>query len=243
MKAWKFALSAILLLKVAWGQGLPEVEQSIFRMTCEFRAKRQLRNLTLDPLLCEIARGHSEEMLAHQYFSHDSPNEMCRTVADRLRFGHRFCLSSAENLHKSRGFAYNSLARVTLDSWVDSPSHQKNLANPQFNRVGIGVAHRGDTYLFTQLFSYEPILLEKLDVVPSGSGFEVHLAAQVACGPREGGLFVDGKRKVSWVADSNGRFRPTLRSVRLVVWKLGSWWVCVTGKSRRPFPSLPPRCT
>lgn len=192
------------LFQPGWGQPLLDVEQATARATNELRAQIRATPLVLDPLLSEIARGHSEEMLTHQYFSHDSPNQLCKTVRDRLRFGHRFCLTSAENLHKCQGYNRGRLARLAIDSWMESPHHHRNMVNPRFNRVGIGVACKGDVYLFTQLFSYEPVIVQTLDVVPEGSGFRVRVSALVADGPREGGWFVDGKRQSSWAAGPDG---------------------------------------
>ena len=203
MRAYLLGLTVLLLVRVCVAQELLEVEQALCVSTNQLRAQTAAPPLTLDPLLSEIARGHSEEMLTHQYFSHDSPNQLCKTVRDRLRFGHRFCLTSAENLHKCQGYEYSSVARIAMQSWMESPSHRRNLVNPHFNRVGIGVARRGGIYMFTQLFSFEPIIVQQLQVQLAGSGYEIHITALVAAGPREGGWFVNGKRVGNWVADDS----------------------------------------
>jgi len=188
----------------AGAQPFLDVEIEIFNGTNQLRARDQLVPLTLDPLLSEIARGHSEEMLARGYFSHESPNALCKDVRDRLKHAHRFCLSSAENLHKSEGYQRAILAKLAIDSWLQSSSHHRNLVNKRFNRIGIGVAAKGKTYLFTQVFSYEPVIVQTLDVVEEAGGFRVKISALVADGPREGGWFVDGKRQSSWTAASDG---------------------------------------
>lgn len=206
-------VSAVLLVTIAHSvcaQPLLDVEQATAGATNQLRARVQLNPLVLDPLLSEIARGHSEEMLTHSYFSHDSPNQLCKTIRDRLRFGHRFCLTSAENLHKCQGYDRMRLARLAIDSWVESASHHRNMVNPRFNRVGIGVACKGDVYLFTALFSYEPVIVQSLEVAPEGSGYRVKITALVADGPRKGGWFVDGKRQSSWVAGPDGMISTEL---------------------------------
>ena len=197
-------LLGLLAFRPAGAQPFLDVETEVFNGTNQLRARDQIPPLTLDPLLSEIARGHSEEMLSKGYFSHDSPNSLCKDVRDRLKHGHRFCLTSAENLHKAQGFRRANLAKLAMDSWLESPSHHRNLVNKRFNRIGIGVAASGDTYLFTQVFSYEPVIVQTLDVSEEAGGFRVKISALIADGPREGGWFVDGKRQSNWNAGPDG---------------------------------------
>jgi len=200
----------LLCFTSAAAQPLLDVEHGVFDATNQLRAQNGAGPLALDPLLSEIARGHSEEMLVKGYFSHESPNQLCKNVQDRLKHGHRFCLSSAENLHKAQGYQRALLAKLAIDSWLDSPSHHRNLVNKRFNRIGVGVAAKGDTYLFTQVFSYEPVIVQTLDVTEESGGFRVKISALIADGPREGGWFVDGKRQSSWTAGSDGMISTDL---------------------------------
>lgn len=204
------AVLSFFVVQSVWAQPLLNVESSVADATNQLRIQAHTPPLVLDSLLSEIARGHSEEMLSQKYFSHESPNQLCKTVRDRLRFGHRFCLTSAENLHKCQGYDRVRLARLAVDSWMESASHHRNMVNPRFNRVGIGVACKGDVYLFTALFSYEPVIVQSVDCFPEGTGFRVRVTALVADGPREGGWFVDGKRHSSWVAGPDGMISTEL---------------------------------
>jgi len=137
----------------AAAQPLLDVEKAVFSSTNLSRKQFNVAPVTLDTVLSDLARKHSEEMLSSSYFSHHSPNEMCRTLRDRLKHCNWFCLSSAENLYKCEGAARSELADEAVDSWMHSPSHRQKLMNSRFNRVGIGLAGRGETYLFTQVFS------------------------------------------------------------------------------------------
>lgn len=210
----RFYLANLNSLLLIWALGLhsaaaepiSEIEKTVYDATNIIRQNNVLRNLEFDPLLAEIARGHSQDMLELRYFSHNSPNQLCETVRDRLRFGHEFCLSSAENLHKCQGCDLSLVAQQAVDSWMASPPHRRNLLNGQFNRVGIGVAVKNQTVLFTQLFSYEPLAIDSLVVTPEGAGFQVEIGARVRDGPTQGSFFVDGKRCLDWVADPDGRF-------------------------------------
>jgi hypothetical protein len=217
------ALAILLLTSLASAQEPPliDVERSLAVGTNDLRARSNCHPLVLDPMLSDIARGHSEEMLSKKYFGHDSPNQMCKTVSDRLRYGHRFCLTSAENLHKSQGYSRSRLAKLAIDSWMESASHHRNMVNPRFNRVGIGIACKGDVYLFTQLFSYEPLIIQTLNCLPEGEGFRVKVTALVADGPKEGGWFVDGKRQSSWEAGPDGMISADLLLPRACSLEIG----------------------
>ncbi|MBS2034834.1 CAP domain-containing protein [bacterium] len=199
-------LALVLVVGSVRAQTVGEVEDLVYRATCHQRQKYSLRQLEQDALLSEIARGHSEEMLTLSYFSHKSPNQLCETVRDRLRFGHRFSLTWAENLHKCDGYDANVIARQAVDCWMASPEHRHNLLNRSFNRVGVGVAHRNQTYLFTQLLSYETIAIDSLIVVPAPSGYQIEVRARVVEGPDQGSFFVNGLRRLDWKADASGCF-------------------------------------
>lgn len=198
------------LLLQCQAQPLDATEREICKLTNDYRATHHLSAVVLDSTLSEIARGHSEEMLTRGFFAHESPNQICKRVSDRLRFGYRFCLTSAENLHKTQGYPVGMYAKASFASWSDSPSHRRNLLNPQYNRTGIGVAHKGNVALFTQIFTYEPILIETMDVTEASGGYEVNVKGRVADGPPRGSWFVNGKRTESWEADETGAFSSRL---------------------------------
>lgn len=202
----RYLLLPILLTAQLSAQPLLDVEKEVLEATNQARGQHQGKPLVLDPVLSEIARGHSEEMLTKGFFGHESPNQLCRKVADRLKFGYRFCLTSGENLHKCEGYSRGRLAKQAVQSWMESSTHRKNLLNSRFTRVGIGLAQKGNTVVFTQVFSYEPILIDSLDVTENGGQFVVKVAATVTDGPTTGGWFVDGKRRASWEAGPDGKF-------------------------------------
>lgn len=187
-----------------------DLELALLESTNRFRSDQGLSRLTADDILCEIARRHSQEMLDQGYLSHTSPNAMCRTVTDRLRLGLRYCLSAGENLHRSEGEARARVADEALESWIVSPAHRKNLLSRRFNRLGVGVAHKGEVYVLTQLFSYEPIIIQSLSCQPDPSGFKVQLDGLVADGPQQGSLFFQGKRKLDWTCKPDRSFHCEL---------------------------------
>lgn len=199
-------VALVILSHTGFCQSLSDVEQKIGAEINRYRVSHGLQPLLYDIKLSDIARGHSADMLTNQYFSHNSPTPSWRTVQDRLRGGWRFTASSAENLHKTEGCPPAALAEDAVKSWIASPPHHKNLANQRFNRTGIGLASQGGVCLFTQLFSYEPIMVEDIRLVPDGPGYQVTVTALVTDGPRQGSFFFQGKRLGDWQADEAGRF-------------------------------------
>lgn len=183
-----------------------DIETAVVKATNEFRKKNNLGSLKDDDVLSEVARRHSQEMLELKYFSHQSPTSTCRTVMDRLRGGLRFCLVSAENLHKNEGYERSETADDAMDGWIHSPAHLKNLTNPRFNRVGVGVAHKGNVYIFTQLFSYEPVIIQSINCSSGNPGYHIQMYAEITDGPKEGGVFFNGKRQSNFQCLPDGSF-------------------------------------
>lgn len=46
----------------------------------------------------------------------------------------------------------DSIATAQVQSWMSSPGHRANILNPQYDRIGVGVAYDGFYYLSTQNF-------------------------------------------------------------------------------------------
>jgi uncharacterized protein YkwD len=138
------------------------------------RAKHGLGALAWNASLARIAVGHSHDMAARNYFSHDTPEG--RGFGDRyrqagfscrLRIGNEI-YAGAENIALGRlynsvtiknGVAYydwnsvEQIARTTVDGWMKSPGHRKNILTPYWQREGIGVEIHPDNKIFiTQNF-------------------------------------------------------------------------------------------
>ncbi|CAF2825896.1 unnamed protein product [Rotaria sp. Silwood2] len=87
-------------------------------------------------LLGNAARGHAEDMLAHNYFSHNSLDG--RTPWDRmLEAGYPGNCAGGENI------AGNSSPAAAVQAWIDSSGHCANLMNSEFKTLGVGQASGG----------------------------------------------------------------------------------------------------
>ncbi|MBT9584427.1 hypothetical protein IV102_13880 [bacterium] len=99
--------------------------------------------------------------------------------------------------------------------------HRRNLLNPSYNRIGIGVCgHRG-TYLFTQDFASVTVEILSYQVTPVAGGYQLQLRTRVHSGPRQGALLFAGKRCGDWVARPDGEFEVTSLLPALGVVQIG----------------------
>ncbi len=137
-----------------------DLEKRIHALINKERAAHGLSPLDWDDALARIARGHSKDMANRSYFSHDSPESRDFSFRYReqayscaIRTGNTIHLG-AENIALNHlyqsvttidGVPYydwNSLdqiARSTVQGWMDSPGHRKNILTPHWLHEGIGV--------------------------------------------------------------------------------------------------------
>ena len=175
---WALALAVLLAasssLTLAWGQvrtrsgalkmASPiqhpkELERRIFQFANEARRKNGLPALDPDATLTAKAREKSDDMLKNNYFSHTSPDG--KTLQDRLLEEKpavaRTMSRAGENIYMGARFDYTvdvkTQARLIVDGWMASPGHRKNLLDPNYTHMGIGVAASGKNCYATQIFA------------------------------------------------------------------------------------------
>ncbi|KAF4695966.1 hypothetical protein FOZ60_002664 [Perkinsus olseni] len=104
----------------------------------------KLRRLQWHDGVAAVARAHAEKMASGEApFSHDGFDARCRQLPIAYQ-------SAGENLAYSRGVADG--AATTVNGWMNSPGHRKNLLTPGFSHCGIGCAYGRDGSLWvTQL--------------------------------------------------------------------------------------------
>lgn len=128
---------------------LRKLERETTRAANEVRRDHGLSALSVNPLLVEVARAHSEGMARRGFFDHRSHDG--RMPKDRVRARGLSYRAVAENIHMSRGV--EDPARSAIRSWLGSKSHRKTLLAPSYTETGLGVAVTEDgTLYFTQLF-------------------------------------------------------------------------------------------
>ncbi|EKE05763.1 MAG: hypothetical protein ACD_19C00182G0091 [uncultured bacterium] len=121
-------------------------ESQMFAKVNEERRKLAITELVWEPNLVPIARNHAKDMWERKYFSHYSPEG--KDVGDRL---------NAEKI--KFGFAGENLAlaptvQTAHTGLMNSDGHRKNILEPRFKKIGIGVIDNG-VYgkMFVQVFT------------------------------------------------------------------------------------------
>lgn len=110
------------------------------------RVSRGFSQLSMNDQLREVARTHSRDMFEKGYFSHYTPDGL--SPFDRLKNAGIAYLYAGENL------ALAPDVDKAEKGLMDSPDHQENILNSNFNKIGIGIID-GGIYgkMFTQEFT------------------------------------------------------------------------------------------
>jgi uncharacterized protein YkwD len=105
------------------------------------RAARGLTRLRLNRRLGVAAFWHTHDMVRRNYFGHVSGRG--RDVVDRLHMsgylGGRFSWTVGENLAWGSG-SYGTPEHI-VQEWMESPGHRRNMLDPRFREIGIGVIY------------------------------------------------------------------------------------------------------
>jgi uncharacterized protein YkwD len=136
-----------------------EVERLVFEMVNTERQKANLKPLTQDGMLRDVARGHSDDMLFRGFFDHIDPDGL--NQAGRIALQHRRLISrsSGENIIKLTGYDASdarNLANEIMNGkqgWMNSPPHKKNILTGDFTHIGIGLSLQGKEIRATQVFA------------------------------------------------------------------------------------------
>lgn len=179
------------------------IARQVLTLSNQARQQAGLRPLSLDTRLSQAALQHAQEMDSLHYFGHTSPLQQFATVARRLHEFGCYCLSSAENLHREQGYEPTRAGERAVQAWLASPVHRRNLLNPKYNRMGLGISRVGEQCTLTQDLAYSAI--EVLQQQLQGS--HLSLQCQVTDGPQEGAFFYQGRRCANWSADAQGKFQ------------------------------------
>lgn len=148
---------------------IAELEKKIHELINRERTSRGLSSLEWNSALSAIARKHSMDMAKRNYFSHESPEG--RGFSFRysqegyvcsVPVQNRFFLG-AENIFQnnlydrvvyvngSARYNWNSsqkIAESTVEGWMNSPGHRKNILTPHWRSEGIGVAISPDDKVY-----------------------------------------------------------------------------------------------
>jgi uncharacterized protein YkwD len=126
------------------------LRREVLDATNRAREAKGLPALEIDPALEAAAQAHADAMLARRFYGHIDPD--LGDLRERMnRFGYR---ASALGENLARGiFATDEV----VDRWLASPGHRRNLLQPLYRSIGIGISYdpKGDdqSVHWVQLFS------------------------------------------------------------------------------------------
>lgn len=137
-----------------------QIAMNIHQEVNEVRKLYGLEQLSWSSKIAEIAKKHSKDMSERNYLSHISPEG--EDVADRYEKGNFVCareldngdiLKGGENLAEvSFPESLDGIGMRIVQSWMDSPSHRKNILFDGYGMEGIGVVISEDMLHITQNF-------------------------------------------------------------------------------------------
>ncbi len=128
---------------------LTNQEQQMVNLVNKARAQNNVRSLKVDMELTNVARIKSQDMIDNNYFSHYSPT-----------YGSPFDMMNdfgIEYVRAGENIAGNQSVENAHNALMNSPGHRKNILDPNFTHIGIGIK-RGGPYrnMFTQMFISKP---------------------------------------------------------------------------------------
>ena len=119
-------------------------ERRILELCNAERAKTGAPALKANNDLTKLARMKSKDMIDKGYFAHQSPTY--GSPFDMMRNHGISYMYAGENL------AENSTADRAFQAWMNSEGHRKNIMNPNFTELGVGIAPKDGSNMYTQMF-------------------------------------------------------------------------------------------
>ena len=138
---------------------MPALERRIYELVDGERRTLapNAKPLALDSELVGVAREKSRDMAAHGYLAHEAANGtttatiiMDKDASFQGLLGENI---AAQPFFPKYGVDVEVFAHRVVDTWLASPKHRDNLADPAYDRTGVGAAASGDTVYVTELFA------------------------------------------------------------------------------------------
>ncbi|ABW28325.1 CAP domain-containing protein [Acaryochloris marina] len=127
---------------------IAQMETEVLQRINQKRQRQGLPALQLNPRLSLVARSHSQQMAQYNFYSHIDPqgrNHRRRVEALGLR-----AYLIGENLMKC--IRSSDPVGLSVESWMRSPGHRKNILLPEMQETGVGIWRKGQTYYVTQIY-------------------------------------------------------------------------------------------
>lgn len=121
-------------------------EKRILELTNKARKEEGASPLVANPALTRCAREHSANMAKQKTMAHDLDG---KTPFDRIKAIGYVYRRAGENVAYGDGpVPIDDI----FDGWMKSEGHRKNILNPDFTEIGIGVGTIEQKKYYTQVF-------------------------------------------------------------------------------------------
>jgi uncharacterized protein YkwD len=133
-------------------------EEALVGLINREREIEGLNQLTEDPQLAEIARSHSEDMSARNYFDHKAPEPGPVTPMDRYLAATdqkpSYAMVGENIFYRSNTDSISNYADQAHEAFMQSPGHRANVLKPEYTNVGVGIYRNPVTgeYWVTEMF-------------------------------------------------------------------------------------------
>lgn len=222
---------------------IDRVEEELLRLSNEARQADGLSPLQPEPTLRDIARGHSDDMVARGFFDHVNPDGL--DPATRIASRHRQLIGvTGENIWGSGSCNLRTncdpsnpekLAREIFTGWMNSPGHRGNILEAGYTHLGVGVTASGDRVMATQNFAEVAALLKQPlpPVIVREAALDLTTAPQGGLPPAEKYDFWDSGRGLVVgdaysISDAAAHVDPGVYRMRFYLAK-GGGYVIYTG--------------
>lgn len=158
--------SSLFVCAASLAKAAPITSENIETMVNAERTQRGITPLKVNESLDNAAYNKSVDMISRKYFDHYAYG---LTPWDFIKNQNYDYLYAGENL----AMDFNT-SEGTVNAWMNSPLHRKNILNPDFQEMGIGVvkgeytdsAGKHQTQMVTNMFaSPKPAIIRVFDSV------------------------------------------------------------------------------
>lgn len=129
------------------------IEQAIVERTNTERAAEGRQLLSSDHMLANVARLHSNDMIAGAYFSHEDKNG-CNSSCRASDAGYAW-RAIGENIYMMSGYSVSAdeAADSIVKGWMKSPGHRANILREDYTHIGVGVSVLGNHIYTTAVYA------------------------------------------------------------------------------------------
>ncbi|MDI1231197.1 MAG: CAP domain-containing protein [Methylobacter sp.] len=155
-----------------------DLERQIHQQINRVRQNHGLSQLDRDEQLADIARKHSSDMASYHFFSHtnlqgEDPVERAKNLGwnkKKQYAPNAWAIGPSENIFMNHLYdkvvtttqngvmvkkeylwkTQEEIVQSTVQGWMESPPHRKNILSPKYDQQGIGVAISGSEIYVTE---------------------------------------------------------------------------------------------